>query len=230
MRLLYPEPAREASVDELYRSPVRPVPADPNARPWIVCSMITTIDGAVTIDGTSGGLGNDGDRAVFSTLRSMADVILVGAGTVTAEQYRPPRRADQRIAVVTRRADVSGYRELMESGRAVLVTTTTSPDTGYETIRAGTDQVDLADAVPQLAQRFGARWIGCEGGPSLNAAMIEADLVDEYCWTIAPMIVGAGPAGVVSAAATEHTSARGMRLAHMAEQHGYLFARYLRDR
>ncbi|MGE0307703.1 MAG: dihydrofolate reductase family protein [Acidimicrobiia bacterium] len=219
-------------MDELYRSPDRPLPDAVGGRPWIVSSIITTIDGAVALNGTSGALGSDGDRAVFSALRSMADVVLVGAGTVTAERYRPPRRPDQRIAVVTRRADVSGYRELMDSGRAVLVTTMSSPESGYESIRAGVDEVDLTEAVRLLSERYGARWIGCEGGPSLNAAMIEADLVDEYCWTIAPMLLGHGePASAsTNVAATAHMTGRSMRLAHLAEQDGYLFARYLRSR
>jgi len=193
--------------------------------------MITTIDGAVAVDGRSGGLGNDGDRAVFSTLRSLADVVLVGAATVIAEQYRPPRRPDQRIAIVTRRAEVSRYRDLMDSGRAILVTTMEAPDTGYETIRAGTDGVDLGEAVRQLTQRYGARWIGCEGGPSLNAAMIEADVVDEYCWTIAPLLAGSSRGqGSIVGATTPGSDPRAMRLAHVAEQDGYLFARYVRDR
>lgn len=201
------------------------------ARAWVVCSMITTIDGAVAVDGRSGGLGNDGDRAVFSTLRSLADVVLVGAATVIAEQYRPPRRPDQRIAIVTRRAEVSRYRDLMDSGRAILVTTMEAPDTGYETIRAGTDGVDLGEAVRQLTQRYGARWIGCEGGPSLNAAMIEADVVDEYCWTIAPLLAGSSRGqGSIVGATTPGSDPRAMRLAHVAEQDGYLFARYVRDR
>lgn len=49
--------------------------------------MISSLDGAATVTGLSGGLGGDGDRAVFAAMRANADVILVGSGTVRAERY-----------------------------------------------------------------------------------------------------------------------------------------------
>ena len=49
--------------------------------------MITSLDGGATDDGKSGGLGGPGDRAVFRLMRELADVILVGAGTVRIENY-----------------------------------------------------------------------------------------------------------------------------------------------
>ncbi len=51
--------------------------------------MITSLDGSVTgSDGLSGSLNDAADHAVFATLRSLSDVILMGAGgTVRAEHY-----------------------------------------------------------------------------------------------------------------------------------------------
>ena len=51
--------------------------------------MISTLDGAITLNGRSGMLGGPADRRVFQALRSLADVILVGAGTARAEAYGP---------------------------------------------------------------------------------------------------------------------------------------------
>ena len=64
-----------------------------------------------------------GDRAVFTALRGHADIVLVGAGTARAERYGPPKRADLRIAVVTRSLDVDWESDLVRSGQALIVTT-----------------------------------------------------------------------------------------------------------
>lgn len=81
-------------------------------------NMIASVDGAIVVDGRSGGLSGPADRLVFSVLRSLADVILVGAGTARAERYRQAQPAElwQRlragrtkappIAVITGRLDL----------------------------------------------------------------------------------------------------------------------------
>ena len=53
--------------------------------------MVATVDGATAVDGRSGGLGGPADKGVFGAIRAVADVILVGAGTVRAERYGSPR-------------------------------------------------------------------------------------------------------------------------------------------
>ena len=62
---------------------------DPPATGWTAIGMVTALDGAVAVDGVSGGLGGEGDRAAFRSLRSLADVVVVGAGTAMAEDYGP---------------------------------------------------------------------------------------------------------------------------------------------
>lgn len=83
-------------------------------------NFIASLDGAATHDGVSGPLNNEDDKAVFDTLRMLADVVVVGAGTVLAEGYGALRLdADAvawrlahglpehpRFAVVTSRADL----------------------------------------------------------------------------------------------------------------------------
>ena len=49
--------------------------------------MIASLDGGATDEGKAGGLAGPGDRAVFALMRQLADVILVGAGTVRIENY-----------------------------------------------------------------------------------------------------------------------------------------------
>ena len=89
VRVIHPEPADDVSLDELYgvtRSRV-------GDRPWVGLCMIASLDGTTVVDGRSGGLGNATDSAVLAALRRAADVIIVGAGTVRAEGYGPPRQA-----------------------------------------------------------------------------------------------------------------------------------------
>src|SRR5699024_10261627 len=99
MRLLYPaveEPA-ELDDDELARVYAYPDPAAPG-RGWVRANFVSTLDGSATgPDRLTGSINTTPDRVVFALLRSLADVILVGAGTARAEGYRPPE-ADPRWA------------------------------------------------------------------------------------------------------------------------------------
>ena len=83
MRRLLPSPAEDlddAALVEAYR-----LPPGRSLRMDFVASP----DGSIAVDGRSAGLGSPGDKRVFRTLRALADVVLVGAGTATTEGYRP---------------------------------------------------------------------------------------------------------------------------------------------
>src|SRR5918998_525371 len=60
--------------------------------PFVRASYVASADGAVSVGGRSEGLGSPADRRVFLLLRRLADVILVGAGTARAQDYRGARR------------------------------------------------------------------------------------------------------------------------------------------
>lgn len=205
-----PEPALQAMAD-LYAYP-EPVPA----RGWVRASMVSTLDGsAAGPDGRSGGLGGSVDRAAFTVMRGLCDVVLVGAGTVRAEEYGAPaadpvfaerRRArGQRpapaLAVVTRSGRVPVGNGLFEGVSPTFVVTTTRADLSAlreeagpdQVIVAGDEDVDVDDAVRVLAAR-GFRRILLEGGPSLLGHTLAAGRVDELCLTWAPTLVaGQGP-------------------------------------
>ena len=80
MRRLRPDPAGPVDPLEIYGDP-----PTAEGRPGVRLNFVASADGAATVAGLSGGLASPGDRALFQTLRSLADVILVGAGTVRAE-------------------------------------------------------------------------------------------------------------------------------------------------
>jgi riboflavin biosynthesis pyrimidine reductase len=200
----------------------------PDARPWVGVCMIASIDGATAVSGRSGGLANATDREVLLTIRAAADVVLVGAGTAAGEGYRAPRQANLRIGVVTNSGRVDHTRELFTSGAGFLVVPeSASVADDVEVLRVGTDRVDLRDAVARLGEVVpDARFVSAEGGPRLNAALLDADLVDEVSVTTSPRLVG-GPSGRLASGAAEVD--RRFELAHLlldAEQ--FVFSRWVR--
>jgi riboflavin biosynthesis pyrimidine reductase len=216
MRRLFPEAADDVTAEDEYADPGR---RGRPGRPWVICVMISSLDGAIAIGGRSGGLGGPGDRAVFNALRNLADVIVVGAGTARAERYGPPKRPGQRIAVVTRTAALDFDSALFRSGAGFVVTTLDAPAVPVDAVRAGRDEVDLATALEQI----GGSVVVCEGGPTLNGQMLAHDLIDEWCLTVSPTLVGGGGARAITGA-PEHATA--LRLIHLLEEDGSLFARY----
>ncbi len=196
----------------------RPRPAH---RPWIGVCMVASIDGTTVVDHRSSGLSNDVDREVLSTLRTLADLIIVGAGTVRAEGYGPPRKPGQRIGVVSHSGDVDASLPLFTSGAGFLILPEDAPRQPVDTVRAGVGSLDLAGALGQLDAGF----VQAEGGPGLNGSLLDADLVDELNLTISPQRAGGDGPRV-----TSHSAAvsRRMRLAHVLEDDGFLFTRYVR--
>lgn len=89
MRLIFPpqegSPDRSGNAD-LTRHELAEIYSYPRSdRLWVRANMVTSADGAATIRGRSSGLSGDADRSLFALLRTLCDVILVGAGTVRAD-------------------------------------------------------------------------------------------------------------------------------------------------
>ena len=123
------------------------------------------------------------------TLRRIADLIIVGAGTVRAEGYGAAEEAgpaDRRRQPQRQRRPVD--LPLFASGAGFLIVPEDAPGTPIETVRAGDGEVDLAAALQRLPGD--PRFVQAEGGPSLNGALAAADLVDEINLTTSPLVVG----------------------------------------
>src|SRR5207248_5303600 len=110
VRQLFPEVVDAVDPADVYNE--RPVPS---GRPGVRLNMIASVDGATTLDGVSGGLGGLGDKRVFAVLRSLADVVLVAAGTIRAEHYGP---STVPIAVVTRTAHLDWQSPFFTEAKA----------------------------------------------------------------------------------------------------------------
>ena len=215
---------------------------------WVRANMVASSDGAATVKGASGALSSDGDRRLFAVLRALADVVLVGANTVRQERYGPPRprgkwatlRAGRQpaapIAIVTGTLDLDLSSPLFTAApayaRTILLTAESAPQDlraqaakWADVVIAGSRHVDLALAIKALADR-GLHRILTEGGPRLLGQLVSADLLDELCLTVSPLLAG-GDAPRITAGA-DLASPRRLRLGHVLEAEGSLFCRYLR--
>jgi riboflavin biosynthesis pyrimidine reductase len=215
-------------------------------RPAVRVNMIASVDGATAIGGVSGPLGGPPDRFVYRLLRSFADVVLVAAGTVRAEGYKPALLYDEymdarrargqadrpRIAVVSRRLDLDWDAPLFTEAveRTIVITTIDAPADGVararscaDVIQAGMGDVDLRAAVGALGG-FDARHVLAEGGPSLNGALAAAGVVDELCLTISPLLGGGDAKRIL--AGPDLPAPIGLDLQSLLEEDGFLLARY----
>jgi riboflavin-specific deaminase-like protein len=214
VRRLFPVPA-ELADDELADDGLADAYRAPAGR-FVRVNFIAALDGAISVEGRSGGLGTPGDRRVFQVLRALADAVLVGAGTAAAEGYRPVfadspvgrlrtalgRPAVAPVVVVSRRASLRPDDQLVADAvtPTLLVTcAATDPDrraalaaAGAEVLVCGDDDVDLRAAVDALARR-GLAQLVCEGGPALFSAALAAGVVDELDLSLAPLLVGGAP-------------------------------------
>jgi len=226
MRQLLPTPLDPVDPAAVYGDPPT---AGPGGRPGVRLDMIASLDGATALTGVSGGLGGRADHDLFLLLRSLADVVLVAAGTVRAEHYGPSRVP---VAVVTRscRLDWDAPFFTAPLARPIVVTVAGAPAAARaraaevaEVVVAGDRDVDLAAALAALGDR-GHRAVLAEGGPILNGQLAAAGLLDELCLTLSPRLVGGDAKRILDGPPVPDPAP--LRLCSVCEQDGFLFLRY----
>jgi riboflavin biosynthesis pyrimidine reductase len=213
MRALLPDPTDELTPEELEDRYLV-------AGRYVRANMIASLDGAIELEGRSGGLGGLADRQLFMTLRAVSDVVMVGSGTAALEKYGParldPEVRERRIArgqtptppiaVVTEgggHLDLAGrlFAEDPSGPRPIVITTEpvarrmVAPV--QDVIAAGDAVFDLGAALDQLAAR-GLSRVVCEGGPRLLSRLVGGGLLDELCLTHAPVLAGTGHASMLA--------------------------------
>jgi riboflavin-specific deaminase-like protein len=246
MQQLFPEP-RAMELDELHADLVLQAGQD---RAWVAIDMVASLDGAATLAGRTAELGGEADHHVFTQLRATGDAILVGAGTVREENYGPAagpasRQADRvarglaprpLLVIVSGSLDLDpGHRAFSNPDHRPLVVTTerASADrvdelaTVAEVLRLGEEVVDLPALLEELHRR-GLPRVLCEGGPRLNNALLDEDLVDEVFLTIAPCLVAGDAPRIVDG--PHELPGRGYHLVSVHEHDDELLLRYRRDR
>ena len=217
----------------------------PPGRPYVVVNFVASADGKATFEGRSGKLGGDADSALFHRLRTQADAVLVGSGTLRAERYgrivrdpelRAAREAeglapDPLACVVSRSLSLPLDIPLFQDPEQRTIVFTSSderlegagPGVTVERLRA--EELTMTGALEVLHDRHGVRSVLCEGGPTLFGALLGEELVDELFLSLAPRIAGGGEAPTI---------VEGMPLAELLElelvwvleAEGELFMRY----
>ena len=248
---IHPVPDSDVDPVGLHLDDDRPAPP---GRPWVMVNMVTSVDGATVVAGRSGGLGGPADRQVFRAIRGCADMILVGAGTVRAEDYRPPRSPEEtvaasraasgrsprpRLVVVSASLDLDPTAPMFTDRDPVdpppIVATVASAPTDRrarlepvaELVACGETRVDLTGLLAVLDD-IGARTVLCEGGPDLNHQLFAAGLVDELCISVSPKLVGGvSEEGRSLLAGPPLAAAARLVLDRVLTADGFLFCRYL---
>ena len=196
-----PELARLGAVgtDEL-ASLHRDLEAPPvhEGRPHVALNFVMTADGRVTHNGRAE-IGTRTDRALLFHLRSLADAVMIGAGTLRVDPFAPSVKGRDRqplAVVVSRTCELPlGNRFFAHPGERLVATTSSAAPSAVAAVRAagaqveafGAADVDLGRLLGSLRDR-GVRFLLCEGGPMLAGQLLALRSVDELFLTRATLI------------------------------------------
>lgn len=243
------------TLKQIHPTPVEDVPAaDAYARPdhvgrHVSVNMVSSIDGAATLEGRVGTLTGPADQELLHLLRSLCDVLLVGAATIRAEGYGPIRTVPEledrrrqlgqaptpRLAVLSRALDLDLSTPAFTAAldRPILLTTEQAGADRVAAARAiadvlvvGERSVDLREALDQLVDE-GLPRILSEGGPRVLSGLLGAGLVDELCLAISPVVVAGAEPRITSGPSLP--APLPMELGAVYEREGFLFTRWVRS-
>ena len=176
--------------------------------PFVTAKYAMSLDGkTATYTGESRWISGEESRQFVHRLRAESDAVMVGIGTVLADDPRltvrdgdtgVATRQPLRVVVDSRLRTPESARVLTEPGRVVLASATGKDepadpwkglDVGVEAVPSGDGSVDLAE----LLRRLGARDVTSvlvEGGGMLLGSLFDNRLVDKVVAFIAPSIIG----------------------------------------
>ena len=190
----------------------------------VYANFVSSIDGIAALEGGSAPSGgiisgrNEADRFVMGLLRSFADAVLVGAGTLRAEggralwtpdfifpaaaaAYRLLRQmlgrdASPRLVIVSARGELNPADRALQAGALVLTTAAAAgrlrevlPNAAEVRAVSEADHLEVGD-IFDAVQAAGHRTILTEGGPKLFGQLVADDRVDELFLTVSPVLSG----------------------------------------
>lgn len=184
-------------------------------RPWVTLKLALSVDGRLAApDGSSRWITGPGARADVHARRLEADAVMVGAGTVvaddpslTARSAAAPRQSA--TIVVDARGRVAPHARLFANDRVVIVTTDEAPpdvclgwkNAGAEVlvVPGSSGGVDLAAMLDELGGGVGSHdnlvEVYCEGGAALATSLLAGGLIDRLeLWHGAVALGAPGPA------------------------------------
>jgi diaminohydroxyphosphoribosylaminopyrimidine deaminase/5-amino-6-(5-phosphoribosylamino)uracil reductase len=180
-----------------------------HARPLVTLKLATTLDGRIaTRTGESQWITGEPARRMAHALRGRNDAVMVGVGTVMADNPDLTCRLEGYTATPTVRVVADSHLRTPLLSRLVARATEAplwivhrngaDPHRADAFTRAGAELIevapsapgiDLAAALAALATR-GITRVLVEGGAQLAAALLRADLVDRIAWFHAPSVMG----------------------------------------
>jgi len=166
-------------LDSLHRDLLAPPAHD--ARPHVALNFVMTADGRVSYQGRAE-IGTRTDRALMFHLRSLADAVMIGAGTLRVDPFAPSVKGRDR-------------QPLAHPGERLVATATSAAPSAVAAVRAagarvevfGDADVDLGRLLRSLRDR-GVRFVLCEGGPTLAGQLLAQRSVDELFLTHATLV------------------------------------------
>jgi riboflavin biosynthesis pyrimidine reductase len=212
--------------------------------PWVMLNMVASVDGATALKGGATALNDPDDRGLFLALRSVADVVLMGAQTIRSEKLGPVRMSQEmlehregaglegipRLAVLTRSLDIEpDHRIFSESAtRPILVVPGDADPTRVRQLES-VAEIAVADTNDGRAviDALNADVVLCEGGPSINSLLIAAGVVDEINLTLSPLF-GLGSSKRIASHADELDPPQELVLDRALIGDRSLFLRYVR--
>jgi riboflavin biosynthesis pyrimidine reductase len=204
---LWPDPAEDLDLDAAFADLA--LPSAPGGRPLVGLNMVTTVDGRAQLGGLAEGLSGRADRGLLQRYRVVYDAVASGVGTLRADDFyshlghaastarvtagRSPQPLAVLIAGGGRVPTDRRFFEYTDQPRVLAVGSRSPyldrPLPGVETWAASTLDVRPRWLLERLAQA-GIGSVLLEGGPHLNAAFLEAGLIDELYWTIGARLLG----------------------------------------
>ena len=221
LRRLLPDLAETTPLEQYTRLGLGAMaPAD---RPYVVTNFVTSLDGRATLRGRAGALGSALDKEVLHVLRTQADAVMIGAGTMRAECYgrlvpdpelRGLRERQEGLAhdplavIVTRSLDLPWDCSLFSGGwgRVLIATSSDEEIPKLETatrVWRFDDPVDPELLLQRLRSERGVKALLCEGGPHTHSQLFERHLLDELFVTLAPKLAGGSGPNLIEGALEE---------------------------
>ena len=191
--------------------------------PFVTLKLAASLDGKVAAaDGTSRWITGEAARTEVHNLRRRVDAVIVGSGTVIADDpaltFRTPGlEGDQPLRIVF---DSSGRTpqsaQIFDGSAPSLVVTTDEREFPGDVMRVARDEggVDIAEALRALGER-GLCHVLVEAGPTLAGSFVAAGLVDRLVLYLAPKIIGGDAPGLFSNGVKTLTDAWQMEIEHL---------------
>jgi len=199
---------------------------------YVLTNMVRSIDGSYKVNENSSSLSNKQDRILLRHLRSLCDVILVGAETVRKENYKVPANNGERqvrLAIISESLNFSSDLEIMKQNEVKPIIYTSNELHRKSEVNEFAeivyiDNFSVKKVIDHL-QINSLQTVLCEGGPSVINQLTKYDLIDEINLTISPQMVGVPDEYSIEGAPL---TPKLMRLQRVWELEGYLYCSWVR--